>query len=121
MTCPLKRCGAVYEADEGLAKRCTFINCSLCHKAFNVKYQVFLNTGECPFFYYRRSFFFFIVLKRDALFLTETVLIENTNMLDKDEYIEKTLKVAKRNAWTRCPRCQCIIEKTVSFAFFFFF
>ncbi|EIE75638.1 hypothetical protein RO3G_00342 [Rhizopus delemar RA 99-880] len=33
-------------------------------------------------------------------------------MLDKDEYIEKTLKVAKRNAWTRCPRCQCIIEKT---------
>lgn len=65
--------------------------------------------------------FFFIVLKRDALFLTETVLIENTNMLDKDEYIEKTLKVAKRNAWTRCPRCQCIIEKTVSFAFFFFF
>ena len=119
MTCPIKRCGAIYEADEGLAKRCTFIKCSLCHKAFNVKSQVFLNTGKYPFLYYRKSFLFYYY-KEICTLLTETVLIENTNMLDKDEYIEKTLKVAKRNAWTRCPRCQWIIEKTVSFVLFFF-
>ncbi|KAI9273207.1 hypothetical protein EDC94DRAFT_580182 [Helicostylum pulchrum] len=75
--CPVRGCGALFDADRALLNHCTFSECYECHKGFCMTCQTPWHPEK-----------------------TVSHVVRD----DREDEI-KALALAKNNNWTRCPNC----------------
>lgn len=94
----MEDCSAVFDVDMDHTKQCAFTECHECHRGFCITCQTSWHPGN---------------YQRMALHININNVIGKIKVYDDKEALKKTLKRAKINNWSRCPRCGQIVEREV--------